>query len=375
MKKIYRYLLIGALLVGIIYAASFFITTNIRPAMVYDTISPTTRTIKKQTIVTGKVIPEHQVEIKPQVSGIIEKVFVREGDVVNAGDLIATIKVIPSESALNSALGRVSNAKIVLNNTKIDYERNKKLLEKSIISMQDFNASELSYKQAEQELVNAQNDLQIIRLGTAGGGSANTNIRATVSGTVLEIPIKKGDQVIESNNFNPGTTVAHIADLTQMIFEGKIDEAEVGNLKVGMPLKITMGALGDSELNAQLRFVAPQGIEDQGAVQFKIEAMVSLDSSVFVRAGYSANAKIVLQEATDVLAIKEALVQFDEKTNQPFVEVETSVQEFERKAVKLGLSDGIYVAIDSGITTQDAIKEWNVAAPVEESPKPKKKRR
>lgn len=363
MKKVFRYLLIIFLIIGILYATSFFVSTNNQDPVKYQSENPIKTTIKKKTVATGKVVPEDQVEIKPQISGIIEEVFVKEGEIVATGDLIARIKVVPNEAALNSAIGRVDNAKIVLNNSEIDYKRNKTLYDKGVISNQDFIAIELRYNQAKQELINAENDLKIIQLGTAGKGAANTNIRATVAGTVLDIPVKKGDQVIESNNFNPGTTVATIADLTVMIFEGQVDEAEVGKLKMDMPLTISLGAINDKTFDARLRFVAPQGIEEQGAVQFKIEANVSLDSNFFVRAGYSANATIVIGEKKNTLAIKEALVQFDENTQQPFVELDLGDQQFQRKDVELGISDGIMVEVLDGLTMDDKVKVWNITEP------------
>jgi len=363
MKKVVKYILIIGLVLGVISATSFFISTNNQDPIKYESENPVRTTIEKKTVATGKVVPEDQVEIKPQISGIIEEVFVKEGEVLKTGDLIAKIKVVPNEAALNSALGRVENAEIVLENTKIDYDRSKALFEKGVIATQEFNGVELRYNQAKQEVVNATSDLQIIKSGTAGRGTANTNIRATVSGTVLEIPVKKGDQVIESNNFNPGTTIATIADLTNMIFEGKVDEAEVGKLKMDMPLKISLGAINDKTFDANLRFVAPQGVEEQGAVQFKIEANVHLDSSFFVRAGYSANATITIGQKKDILAIKEAMIQFDEETEEPFVELELGDQEFERRDVKLGISDGIMVEIVEGLTEKDKVKVWNITEP------------
>src|SRR5690606_24334276 len=251
MNKIVKYVLIGVLVLGALWAAAFFIKSNSKSAIVYEIKNPFTTSIEKKTVATGKVVPEDEVEIKPQISGIIDKIFLKEGAMVNAGDLIANIKVVPNEQALNQARGRVRNAEIALNNTKIEYERNKAIFDKGVISSQDFNAQQLRYDQAILELQNAKSDYQIIRVGSAGGSSiANTNIRATVSGTVLEIPVKEGDQVIQSNNFNDGTTIATIADLSIMIFEGKVDEGEVGKLKVGMPLEISLGAINDKTFDA-----------------------------------------------------------------------------------------------------------------------------
>lgn len=373
MKKAIKYILIIAIILGVVFATNFFISTNNQDPIQYESENPIKTTIEKKTVATGKVVPEDEVEIKPQISGIVNDVFVKEGQVVETGDLIATIKVVPNEQALNSAMGRVDNAKIVVNNSQIDFDRNKQLYEKGVVANQDFIAIELRFNQAKQELINAQNDLKIIKNGTAGRGAANTNIRATVSGTILTVPVKKGDQVIESNNFNPGTTIATIADLTNMIFEGQVDEAEVSKLKMNMSLLISLGAINDKTFDAKLRFVAPQGIEEQGAVQFKIEANVILDTNFFVRAGYSANATIVIGEKTNALAIKEALVQFDEVTQEPFVELELGDQEFERREIELGISDGIMVEILEGLTEEDKVKVWNITEPFKKKSEDDKK--
>ncbi|MGB2760624.1 MAG: efflux RND transporter periplasmic adaptor subunit [Maribacter stanieri] len=360
MNKYVKYALIGVAVIGILAAVVYFLKKNSTPLKTYETETVEKRDITNKVVVTGKVIPQDEIEIKPQISGIIQKVYLEEGVQVKAGDLIATIKVVPNEQSLNQARGRVNNAKISLSNTKIEYDRNKTLFDKGVISSQDFNALQLRFDQATQELQNAQADYQIIRVGSAGGSSsANTNIRATVTGTLLEIPVEVGDQVIESNNFNDGTTIAFIADMSKMIFEGEVDEAEVGKLKVGMPLEISMGALQDEKFNAKLKFIAPKGVEEEGAVQFKIEGDMVVSDSTNIRAGYSANASIVLEEKKDVLSIKEALLQFDKETNKPYVEVETGENEFEKRELVLGVSDGIDVEIVSGIDENSKIKIWN----------------
>ena len=360
MKKVFKYILIAAILFGVLYATVFFIKSNSKPAIQYDTETALITSIEMKSVATGKVIPEDEVEIKPQISGIIQTLYVEEGDNVKTGDLLAKVKVVPNEQSLNSAKGRLANTKILMENAKIEFNRNKGLFEKEIISQQDFQNAELNYSRAKQDVSNADSDLQIIKLGSAGGSAtANTNIRATVSGTVLEMPIKEGDQVVESNTFNNGTTIAIIADLSKMIFEGKVDEAEVGKLKIGMPLSVNLGAIQDKEFEARLKFIAPKGNEEQGAVQFKIEGDVYLDDDFFVRAGYSANASLVLERKDSILAIPEALLQFDKKTEEPYVEIQVKDQEFERKDIKIGISDGINVEILSGITIEDNIKVWN----------------
>ncbi|MBS9460793.1 efflux RND transporter periplasmic adaptor subunit [Flagellimonas sp. 389] len=360
MNKYLKYGLIGILCIGILYAIVYFLKQNSTPTQLYKTESLEKKDIVNKVIVTGKVIPEDEINIKPQISGIIDKIHLEEGAKVNAGDLIAVIKVVPNEQSLYQAQGRVRNAELALNNAKMEYDRNKTLYDKGVVSNQDYTNQKLTYEQAQQELKNARGDYQIIRRGSIGGSTAaNTNIRATVSGTILEIPVKEGDQVIQSNNFNDGTTIATIADMTKMIFEGEVDEAEVGKLHLGMPLEINLGALEKDKFNAKLKFIAPKGVETEGAVQFKIEGDLVVSDSTYVRAGYSANASIVLEEKKDVLTLKEALLQFDKDTEQPYVEVETGENEFERKELELGVSDGIDVEIVSGLEEDAKIKVWN----------------
>ena len=363
--KILKYIGISAVILGALFATAYFIKTNNKSVIEYDTESTTITNIEKKTVVTGKVIPEDEVEIKPQIQGIIEGLFVEEGDLVQTGDLLAKIKVVPNEQNLNSARGRLQNSKIVLNNAKIEFDRNRDLFEKGIISRQQFQNVELQYNQALQSVSNAESDLEIIRSGSAGGAaSANTNIRATVPGTILEIPVEEGFQVIASNSFNAGTTIATIADMKKMIFEGKVDEAEVGKLRLGMPLEVNLGAIEDQSLDAELKFIAPKGNEEQGAVQFIIEADLFLNDSIFIRAGYSANASLVLERKDSIMAISEALLQFDRETEKPYVQVLIGEQEFERRDVEIGISDGVNVEVLSGITMEDKIKVWNKTEPI-----------
>jgi len=365
MNKFLKYGLIGALVLGALWAAAFFVKSNSKSSINYDTTNAFISNIEKKTVATGKVVPEDEVEIKPQISGIIDKIYLEEGAQVKAGDLIAKVKVVPNEQALNSAQGRVKNAGISLANITIEYNRNKTLFKNGVISSQDFNTQQLRLDQARVELENSKSDYEIIKLGSAGGSAtANTNIRATVSGTVLEIPVKEGDQVIQSNNFNDGTTIATIADLSIMIFEGKVDEGEVGKLVVGMPLQISLGAIEDKKFEARLKFIAPKGVEEAGTVQFKIEGDVKIEDDFLIRAGYSANASLILEKKTDILVISEALLQFDRDTDKPYVEVSVGDQEFERRDVEIGISDGINVEVLSGVTEADKIKIWNKTEPI-----------
>jgi HlyD family secretion protein len=343
-----------------IAALIWFGKKNKKSTIEFETEKPFKTTIVKKTVATGKVIPLEEIDIKPQIAGIIDKIVLLEGAKVKKGDLIATVRVVPNEQSLLSAKGTLDNVKIRLNNAEVSYKRNKSLFQKGVIARAAFEAIELSYDQAKQDLKNAQNNYQIIKKGYSGSGaSANTNILAQMTGTILEIPVKEGDQVIQSNNFNAGTTIATIADMTKMIFEGKVDESEVGKLINGTDIEVSIGAIEKMKFPAKLNFIAPKGTEENGAVQFKIKADVSSDDAFFIRAGYSANAAIVLEKKDSVLSIKEAVLKFDKKTEEPYVEVKTAAGTFEKKILKLGTSDGVNVEVLEGVTIDDEIKIWN----------------
>ena len=362
-------ILIILLILGFLFAIAYFVRTNSTSSIEYDTSSPFISSIQKTSVVTGTVIPEDEVDIKPQLNGIIDNILVEEGDIVEIGQLIAIIKVVPDERSVYGARAQVTAARLTVQNAERQIKRAKELFEKQIISQQDYEDAELNYNTAKENLIAAQNDLEILRKGSvAGSSTANTNIRATVSGTILEIPVKLGDQVIAANNFNEGTSVAIIADLNEMIFEGQVDEAEVGKLELGQSLKVNMAAIPGREFDAILKFVAPKGTEQGGAVQFKIEADLTLDEDTFVRAGYSANGSLVVENKQEIMVIAEALLQFDRRTQLPYVEVEISDQNFERRDVTTGLSDGIKVEILSGVSMDDKIKIWNKTEPIKIEP-------
>lgn len=326
----------------------------------YDTEQPMITDIVRKTVATGSVLPRKEIEIKPVVSGIIDEIYVQPGQEVKVGDLLARIKVIPDMVTLNNAENRLERAEIALNNAKIDYDRNKKLYEGEVISYADFQPFDLAQRNAQAELDGAQDALQIIKEGVSSKNkaAANTLIRSTIKGMVLDVPVEVGNSVIEVNNFNDGTTIATIADMNDLIFEGQVDESEVGKIKEGMELILTIGAIENEEFKATLEYISPKGLEENGAIQFEIKAAVDLRDNQFIRAGYSANANVVLDRRNQVLAVNEGLVQY-EGDSVTFVEVRTGDQKFERQRVKLGLSDGIIVEVLSGVSKDDEIKVWN----------------
>lgn len=357
-------LLIVVLFGGAMY---YLYQKNAEDPVVYETETPSKETIIKKTVATGSILPLEEVLIKPNISGVIEEVFVEGGDYVKSGDLLVKIKVVPNLNALIDARNEIDNAKINLDDQKRNYDRQLTIFNKGVISQADLDRAQVSFDQAKQSYRAANKRFEIVNTGTTKGfgNAANTQIRATVSGMVLEVPVEVGNQVIEANNFNEGTTIAAIADVEKMIFEGKVDESEVGKIKEDLPLQITVGALENVIFDAVLDYIAPKGKEENGAIQFEIKGTLKKQDSVFIRAGLSANASIILARADSVLAIKEALVQFDVKTKKPFVEVAIGEQEFERRDIELGISDGIHVEIKSGITDGDKIKVWNEVKPDE----------
>lgn len=374
--------IVALVVIVLFFAISMFwlYSKNMEDPVVYTTEKPTISSIVKNTVATGSIVPKEEVLIKPNISGIIDEIFVEAGQVIQAGDLIARVKVVPNVTSLNSAQSNINSARtqvetarIAFENQKSIYNRQKELFEKGVISANEFDNARSLFDQAQQRLKQEQVGLtaasqnyDIVRTGTTRGlgASANTEIRATVSGMVLDVPVKTGNQVIEANNFNDGTTIATLADVDRMIFEGKVDESEVGKIKEGLPLEITVGALQDKTFDAELDYIAPKGVSENGAIQFEIKGtMKKLDSTTFIRAGLSANASIILARADSVLAIKEALVQYDPQTYKPFVEVEVGDQKYERRDVELGISDGIEVEVKSGISKDENIKVWNQLKP------------
>ena len=363
MNKTVKIILVLVVVILLIFVLKYFKDANAKDVVDYQVEEPFYTSIRTKAVATGKLNPEEEIELKPQISGIVDKILVEEGDIVKKGDLIAKIRVVPNEQSLVSARSRISSTKLSYDNAKVLQDRNKTLFDKGVISVQDFENGKLSFDQAKEALAQAQNDYQIIRQGSiSGGSSANTNIIAQISGTILEIPIREGDQVIQSNTFNAGTTIATIADMSHMIFEGKVDEAEVGKLEEGKEIKVILGAIGEKQFPAKLTFVAPKGIEVNGAVQFTIKANVTIDEGTNIRAGYSANAEIDIEGKDSVFAIREALLQYNRITEKPFVEVQTGDNKFEKKDVTLGLSDGINVEITDGLKKGDKIKVWNKAS-------------
>ena len=363
MNKTVKIILGIIVLILLVFVLKYFKDSNSKDIVDYKVSEPFYTSINTKAVATGKLNPEEEIELKPQVGGIVDKILVEEGDIIKKGDLIAKIRVVPNEQSLVSASSRIKTARLSYNNAKTLYDRNKSLFEKGVISQQDFENSELSVNQAKESLNQAQNDYQIIKRGSiSGGGSANTNIIAQISGTILEIPVREGDQVIESNSFNAGTTIATIADMSKMIFEGKVDEAEVGKIKEGKEIKVVLGAIQDKDFPAKLTFVAPKGNEENGAVQFTIKADVTVDDNTKIRAGYSANAEIELEAKDSILAIKESLLQFHRITEKPFVEIQKEDGKFEKVNVEIGISDGIDIEITEGVKEGDKIKVWNKAS-------------
>jgi HlyD family secretion protein len=359
MKTFFRILLI-VVIIGIFGGTIFYLYSKSKQKpVVYETATPFYTDIVKKTVATGKVVPRQEIDIKPQVSGIIEQIFIEPGQKVKSGDLIARVKIIPNMLNLANAESRVKRAEISRDDTHRAFNRQKELFEKGVVAEADFQQYEIQYLNALEELQAAENNLQLIRDGVtlSQGDASNTLIRSTISGMILNVPVEVGNSVIETNNFNEGTTITTIADMNEMIFKGKVDESEVGNIHEGMNLQLTIGAIDNIQFNARLEHISPRGVEESGAVLFEIRAAVSLKDDVFIRAGYSANADIVLDSRDSVLSVKESLLLFE--NGSTYVEVETAPQVFERRDVNLGLSDGLNIEVLSGLEPEERIKVQN----------------
>lgn len=365
MKKLFG-ILLALLFLGAVGGSGYLLyKRSQKPPVVFRTEAPVRSTILKKAVATGAVVPRQEVAIKPQVSGILDQLHVEAGQLVKAGDLVARVRVVPNMVNLNSAQSRVERAKIALEQAEADHGRYRALFADGTVSRAQLDQYEIALRTAREELAAARDNLDIIEKGTTGklATSTNTLVRATVSGMVLEVPVELGRSVIEANTFNEGTTIATVADMDDMIFKGKVDESEVGKIRTGMQLLLTIGAIERATFEATLEHIAPKGVEDSGAIQFEIRAAVAPQSGLFLRANYSANADIVLDRRDDVLAIDESLLQFED--GKPFVEVEVGEQLFEKRPVEVGLSDGIRIEIVSGLDESARIKQPNteLAAP------------
>jgi HlyD family secretion protein len=357
MKRIVKYLLIALAVIVVLWSFVFLYGKSARKPDEYTVEKPRKENIVRKTVANGKIVPRREIAIKPVVSGIITDVLVEAGQQVKQGDVIAKIQVVPDMLSLSNAENRVRNAEINVQNAQLNFDRNKPLADKGVISAAEMQAFDIALRSAKQELDAAQDALQVVRDGISKStrGVANTLVRSTVTGMVLDVPIKVGNSVIERNNFNEGTTIALVADMSDLIFQGKVDESEVGKVRLGMPVVLTVGAIENATWDAELEYIAPKGVEESGAIQFEIRAAVKVKEGMTLRAGYSANADIVLEQRDSVLAIPEAIVEFNTKGDSAWVRVRDG-QGWKRSYVRTGLSDGIHIEVLDGLTPETELR-------------------
>ena len=365
MKK-YRKLII-AVIIALIFIGTFvFLWKKSQPKeIVYNEFTPKTENIQKTTIITGKIEPRNEVNIKPQISGIISELYKEPGDIVNAGDVIAKVKVIPDMAQLSSAEMRVRLAEINLKQAQTDFQREENLFNQKLVSADEFDKIKVSLAQAKHEKLAAEDALQVVRDGfsKSNAKASSTLIRSTISGVILDIPVKVGYSVIQVNTMNEGTTIATVANMNNLIFRGNIDETEVGQLVNGMNMSITIGALQDLKFDASLEYISPKAVESNGANQFEIKAAVKLAEGGKIRSGYSANAEIILASAEKVLSIPESAIEFSgDSTFVYVVKGEGKNKTYERTNVTTGLSDGVNIEIKKGITAKDKVRGPEIIA-------------
>lgn len=351
MKKFFKILI--WVIVAIVFIATFvYLFANSRPKEVnYQNVAVETNTIERRSVLTGTIEPRDEIAIKPQISGIISEINVEAGQIVKVGDIIAKIKVVPDEAQLSSAQNRINTALIALDDAKTRHARNTQLFEKKLISREEYEATGVEVKRANEELNAARDAYSIVKEGVSpnNASGSNTLVRATTSGLVLDVPVKVGTSVIQANTFNDGTTIATVADMSNLIFKGTVDETEVGTLKVGQEMVITIGARPDLELNATIEYISPKSNSTSGANTFEIKAAVNVPSDVEIRAGYSANAAVILAKAENVLTVPENVVEFSGDSTFVYVLTDSATRSYTRTPVTTGLSDGINIEIKSGI--------------------------
>ena len=356
MKRIKKY--ISFALIALLFLGTFvFLYKKSRPETVsYNELTASIQTIRKTTVITGKIIPRNEVNIKPQINGIISELYKEAGQKVEANEVIAKLKVIPDMNSLSSAQSRVRLAEINLKQAKTNYEREKALYDKELVSAEEYDQVLQQYNQAKEEKTAAQDALEVIRDGVSSSNAtgSSTLVRSTISGLILDIPVKEGNSVIQANTLNEGTTVATVANMTDLIFDGNIDETEVGSLSEGMNMVITIGALQNYSFDAVLEYIAPKAVETNGTNQFEIKAAVNVAEEGKIRSGYSANAEIVLKEAVNVLSVPESTIEFE--GDNTYVQIKTGEGTYERKAVVTGLGDGINIEILDGLKEGDIVR-------------------
>jgi HlyD family secretion protein len=365
MKK-YSKLIIAAIVALIFIGTFVFLWQKSQPKeVVYNEFTPKLDSIQKTTIITGKIEPRNEVNIKPQISGIISELLKEPGDYVNAGDVIAKVKVIPDMAQLSSAEMRVRLAEINLKQAETDFQREENLYNQKLVSADEFDKTKMSLAQAKHEKIAAQDALEVVRDGVSKSNAkaSSTLIRSTISGVILDIPVKVGNSVILSNTFNDGTTIATVANMNDLIFRGNIDETEVGQLVSGMNMKITIGALQDLKFDAALEYISPKAVESNGTNQFEIKAAVKLTEGGKIRSGYSANAEIILAKADKVLTIPESAIEFSgDSTFVYVIKGEGKNKNYNRTYVETGLSDGVNIEIKKGITDKDKVRGPEIVA-------------
>jgi HlyD family secretion protein len=364
MKKFFGYLFAIVVVLLILGSFVFLYKKSKAKPVTYQTESPEITDIVKKTVATGSIVPRQSVEVKPKVTGVLSELYVDAGAIVKKDQPLGKVQIIADAQALNSAQAQLTNAQITLDNAKRELDREEGLFKQGVVAEQELFKFRTDYALAKEGVATATSNLQLVKEGATrtGGKTSNVIVTATVDGMVIDVPVKVGFSVIQANSFNPGTTIATIANMNDIIFDGRVDEAEVAKIKEGMKLQIKVGAIENDKLDGKLTFIAPQGKLIDGAIQFEIKADVENKPGLTLRANYSANADIVLDEKKQVLAIREALVQYD-KDQKPYVEVETTPQTFVRHDVQLGLSDGIHVEVKSGVSKTDKIKIPDNAGP------------
>ena len=356
MKKVIKYIVVALIAVAFIGTFVFLYKKSQPEEIRYQELPAIKQDVARSTVLTGKIVPRNEVNIKPQINGIIAEIYKEAGQTVQQGEVIARLTVIPDMNSLSAAQSRVRLSEINLKQAQTNFDREKALFDKDLISAEEYEKAGQALSQAKEEYAASQESLEVIRDGVSSKNatSSSTLIRSTITGLILDIPVKVGNSVIQANTLNDGTTVATVANMNDLIFEGQIDETEVGSLYEGMPLTITIGALKDYTFDADLEYISPKAVENNGANQFKVKAAVKVDSEHVIRSGYSANAQIDLEKATDVLTVPESALEFVKEESYVYKKAQDGT--YTKTKVTTGLSDGVNIEIKEGLNEGDTVR-------------------
>lgn len=353
MKKFVKILLL-LIFFSVIVIGGYTWLKNRKPANREFTLVEVTRgDITEKAVAIGQIEPRQKFHIKSKISGIVKRCPAEVGDRINVGDPIIEIGPDPTPDELLETEHMVNTAKISFDRARIDWEHSTELAKEGIESVNSRDVQKEAYERARIELAKAKDRLQLIQEGRISGRGVKmeTIVRAPAEGILLQRLVNPGDPVVPLTSYQAGTELAILADMSDLIFKGTVDEIDVGKLKIDMPVRLKIGALPNQDITGRLKKIAPQATEKDNAKLFEVEIVMDSFEGIMLRAGYSANADIIIREKKDILIIPERLVIFENDGAEAYIEKPGATPEAapDKVEVKVGLSDGLNIEVESGL--------------------------